>query len=225
MTGMFGSLTRQAGEAIEGSPAAQDALGGAGLTGAEVLVRLDLLLLCLMATAFVVQWVGTLREEETQERLEVTLSGTTARPRWLAAQAGALLIALAMVGGAGALSLALTTAWSMDDAGQVGRLLTAAAAYLPAVLVVGAAALALFGARPRWLGLAWAWVAATGLVALVGPAIGLPDWVLALAPTTHVGQLPSGSVDEAGLTGLVVATVALTALAFVGLRRRDIPQH
>jgi ABC-2 type transport system permease protein len=225
VTGMFGALTRQAADAIAGNLAVQEALGGSAMSGSDVLVQLDLVLLCLMTAAFAIQWVGTMRDEEVQERLEVTLSGTTTRRRWLGAQAGALLVGLVAVAGAGAASLALTTAWSLDDAGQVGRLLGAAAAYLPAVLVLGAAALLLYGVRPQWLGLAWAWLAVTATVALLGDALGLPGWVRAVAPTERVGDLPAGSADWTGLVALTVAAAAQTTLAARTFRRRDIPQR
>jgi ABC-2 type transport system permease protein len=200
-------------------------LGGADATGADVLIRLDLLLLTLVAAAYTLQWVGSMHGEETGERLEVTLSGTTSRARWLAAQVAGLVLGLAVVGLAGTAALSLSAAWSLDDAAQVARLAGSAAAYLPVVVVLAAAAMALFGARPRWLGLGWAWLVLTAVVALLGPALKLPGWVTALAPTDHVGDLPGGAVDGTGLLGLCLVAAALVAVAFVGFRRRDIPQR
>jgi ABC-2 type transport system permease protein len=225
VTGMLGALTRQGAEAIGHNPAVVSALGGSGRSGADVLIGMDLLLLCLMTAGFAVQWVGGLREEETLERLEVVLSGATTRRRWLLAQTLALLTGVAVVAGAGAASLALTTAWSLGDSEQVPRLVSASAAQLPAVLVLGAAALALVGARPRWWSLAWGWLAVTALVALLGEPLGLPGWAQAVAPTHHIGNLPAGSADLAGLLGLCIATGLLVVVALAGFSRRDVPQH
>jgi ABC-2 type transport system permease protein len=225
VSGMFGALTKQAAGAIGGNDALRRGLGGAGATGADVLIRLDLLLLTLVAAAYTLQWVGTLHDEETGERLEVTLSGTTSRPRWLAGQVVGLVLGLAVVGLAGTAALSLSAAWSLDDSAQVARLAGSAAAYLPVVVVLAAAAVALFGARPRWFGLGWAWLVLTAVVALLGPALKLPGWVTALSPTDHVGDLPGGSVDGTGLVGLCLAAALLVAVAFVGFRRRDLPQR
>jgi len=93
------------------------------------------------------------------------------------------------------------------------------------VVVLAAAAVALFGARPRWLGLGWAWLVLTAVVALLGPALRLPDWVAALSPTDHVGDLPGGAVDGTGLVGLCLVAAVLVAVAFTGFCHRDIPQR
>jgi len=222
--GMFGALTKQAADAIGGNDALRRGLGGGDATGADVLIRLDMLLLTPIVAACTLQWVGSMRGEETSERLEVTLSGTTSRPGWLAAQVAGLVIGLAVVWGAGTTALCLSSAWSLDDSAQVARLAGSAAAYLPVVVVLAAAALALFGAAPRWGGLAWGWLVLTAVVALLGSALDLPGWVTALAPTDHVGELPGGSVDRAGLVGLCLLAAALVVVAAVGFRRRDVPR-
>jgi ABC-2 type transport system permease protein len=225
VSGMFGSLTKQAADAIGGNDALRRGLGAAGASGADILIRLDLLLLALIAAAYTLQSVGTMRAAEADQRLEVVLSGTTGRSRWLAAQGLGLLIGLVVVGLAGTAALCLSTAWSLGDAGQVTRLAGSAAAYVPAVLVLAAAGAALFGAAPRRVGLGWGWLVLTAVVALLGPALELPGWITALAPTDHVGNLPGGSVDGAGLLGLCLVAAVLVVAALVGFRRRDIPQR
>ena len=199
MTGVFGSLTRQGGAALDTNPSARAALGGTELSGTDALVHLNLVLLGLMVASFAIQWVGAIREEEVQGRLEVVLCGTTTRTRWLGAQVAALVIGLLVVASTGSASLALSVAWSLGDSSQASRLVAAAAAQLPAAVVLGAAALALFGIRPGWQGLAWGWLVATGTVALLGGALNLPDWVRATSPTEHLGALPAGHLDGSGV--------------------------
>jgi ABC-2 type transport system permease protein len=224
VAGMFGALSRQAAEALQGSPEARAALGGTGLSGADVLVRLNLVLLSLLVAAFAVQWVGGIREEETSGRLEVVLAGRVSRSRWLEAQVAALLVGALAVGVAGGLALALSTAWSLDDAAQLPRLLRGAAAQLPVALVLAGAALAVFGLRPRWQGLVWLLFAGTAAVALLGEPLGLPDWVRRLSPTEHLGSLPVGRLDAAGVVGVCAVALLLAALGWAGFRRRDVPQ-
>lgn len=122
------------------------------------------------------------------------------------------------------LVLGLTTAWSVGDAGTLGPILGAGLAYLPAELVLAGLALALFGLRPRALPLAWAAYAVTTFTAFLGPGLKLPGWALDLAPTTHVGNPPLGSLEGGGLFVLSAAAFALVVLAVVGFKRRGIPQ-
>lgn len=222
VAGMFGSLTRQAAEAFGDNPAVRAGLGGAGGSGADILVRLDLVLLALLVAAAAIHGVGVLRAEEASARLDVALSATTTRASWLLARGAALLGGLAVVAVAGVATLSLSTAWSLGSWTAAGRVAAASAAYLPAALVLGGAAFALFGAAPRLFPFAWAWFAGSAFVALLGPALRLPGWVRWLAPTEHVGHLPGGAADVTGVLVLVVVALALVAICVLGFARRDI---
>lgn len=219
---MFGSLTHQASDAISQNAALARGLGGEGVSGADILLRLDLVLVALLVAAAGIQRVGAMRSEEVEGRLEVALSGPDGRGRWLAARGAALLIELTVVGLCGTIALCLSTAWSLDEWSQVPRVAGAAAAHLVAVLALVAAAFALFAVVPRLFALAWVWFTATAFVALLGPAVRLPDRVAWFAPTDHVGDLPGGATDTAGLVGLGVLVAVLVVAAAVGFRRRDI---
>ena len=47
-----------------------------------------------------------------------------------------------------------------------------------------------------------------------------PQWMLDLAPTTHVGTPPQGAVDTAGLVALMLVAIALLAGGFAAQVRR-----
>jgi ABC-2 type transport system permease protein len=51
-----------------------------------------------------------------------------------------------------------------------------------------------------------------------------PRWALDLAPTTHVGNPPLGTVDAGRLAALAIVAVALVLLGFLALDRRDVPR-
>jgi ABC-2 type transport system permease protein len=102
--------------------------------------------------------------------------------------------------------------------------LAAGLAYLPAELVLAGLAVALFGLAPKAFPLAWATFAGTTFVALLGAGLRLPGWVLDLAPTTHVGHPPDGTVAGTSLLELTLLGLTLLAAAFIGFRRRGIPQ-
>ncbi|MEP7035844.1 MAG: ABC transporter permease, partial [Actinomycetota bacterium] len=97
-------------------------------------------------------------------------------------------------------------------------------AYLPAELVLGGLALALYGLRPRLSGVAWAAYAAMTFIAFLGPGLNFDQWVLNLSPTTHVGNPPAGATQGDALTVMAVVAVALLAVGFAAFRRRGVPQ-
>ena len=102
--------------------------------------------------------------------------------------------------------------------------MTAGLDYLPAELVLAGLALALFGLWPRGFGLAWAGYAAATFLAFLGPALKLRQWVLDLAPMTHVGNPPLGTVDTGPLAALAIVAIALVLVGFMAFRHRDVPR-
>jgi ABC-2 type transport system permease protein len=125
---------------------------------------------------------------------------------------------------ASSIVLAAGMAWSMGPSTNLGRVLGAGAAYLPAELLVAGLALALFGLWPRAFPAAWAALAAVAFIAFLGPGLKLPKWVLDLSPTTHVGNPPLGTVEAPPLVILGTIAAVLGVVAAVGLRRRGVPQ-
>ena len=124
--------------------------------------------------------------------------------------------------GANGLGAGLADAINSDDAGQVPRLLAAGLAPAPAVWVVIAAAVALFGLVPRGVVAAWGVLGACVMLTVLGPLLHLPSWVLDLSPFEHVPQLPGGDFSAAPLIWLCAVAAALTALGLLAFRRRDL---
>ncbi|MEV4008477.1 hypothetical protein AB0K37_40390, partial [Actinomadura sp. NPDC049753] len=109
-----------------------------------------------------------------------------------------------------------------DPGREVPRVLGAALAQLPAVWLVGAIALALFGLAPRFTGGAWAAVGVFAVVTLFGAGLDLDQWALDVSPFTHVPKLPGHDVTAAPLLWLLAVAAALSALGLIGFRRRDL---
>ncbi len=224
LAGTMGALAQQFVDAVVGNPALADAMGITGEHPEDSFVSLTLLYLAILASGYLVQAVTTLRREETDGRLEPRLAGAVSRNRFLAAHAVVIVTGLLIIVAAGSLLLALATAWSVGDSGGILSVLWAAAAYLPAELLLGGIALATFGIHPRVLALAWGAFATTTFIAFLGPGLRLAGWVLDLAPTTHVGNPPLGSVSVSALIVLTSAAAVLGVAAFTGFRNRSIPQ-
>lgn len=94
---------------------------------------------------------------------------------------------------------------------------------LPAVWILPALTVLLFGLLPRLVALAWAALAACLLFGMVGSAMGLSQWVLDISPFTHLPRLPGGNVTALPLILLSAIAIALTVTGVAGFRRRDVP--
>jgi ABC-2 type transport system permease protein len=197
-------------------------LGGAG-------VLIDLYLsgvmsvLALIATGYAVQATLRLRVEEEAMRAEPVLATSVGRLEWVGSHlvfafAGPTLAVLAA-----GLTTGLTYgAVAGDVAEQVPRLLGAAAAQLPAMWMLVAVTVVLFGVLPRFTELSWVAYGAIVLITFLGAVLGFDQWVLDLSPFTHVPTLPGGELLLAPLAWLLVVGALLVVPALGGFRRRDI---
>jgi ABC-2 type transport system permease protein len=224
LAGMMGALAQPFIDAVLGNPTMAEALGVSGTQPVDGMVALTQLYIAVIATGYAVQAVGSMRGEETAGRLETRLSGTLSRMGWLAAHVLVIVTGLVLIVVASSLVMAAGMAWSMGSGVNPGSVVGAGAAYLPAELLVGGLALALFGLRPRALPAGWAAFGFVAFIAFLGPGLNLPGWLLDLSPTTHVGNPPLGTVEALPLVVLSAITVGLGGAAAVGFRRRGVPQ-
>jgi ABC-2 type transport system permease protein len=202
---------REAFERLGGSTAVVDAFLAAvfGLLG-------------IIAAAQAVQVALRLHAQEDAGLAEPLLVTSVSRPRWTA---GHLLfvvfgpaLSLATAGLAGALAFGVADHHLAHDLGLVMR---AAMVQLPAVWIVGAVAVLLFGAAPRWAAAGWAVVGACFLLGQVGAILDLDQWVLDLSPFTHVPALPGHPFWLPVLVMTAVAA-AIAGLGVGALTRRDL---
>jgi ABC-2 type transport system permease protein len=223
-TAMFGALAKETISAIRDNPSLADALGAHGHPE-DGFLAMTLLYIAILASVFVAQVIATLNREDRAGHVEAVLAGPIDRTRWLAANMAVVVAGLITVVAASTVVFGLVAAASLGDPGRIGELLTAGFAYLPAELLVGAIALAAFGAAPRLYGLVWLVVAGSSAIAFLGPGLALNRWILDLAPTTHVGFPPDGNVDATGIVVMLVLAAVFTIVGFVGFRRRGVPQR
>jgi ABC-2 type transport system permease protein len=177
----------------------------------------------VIAAVYAVQATLRLRAEETGLRAEQVLATRVTRTRWVMSHVviaiGGTALLLAIGGGATGLAHGLRTG---DVAGQVPPVVGGALAQLPAALVLAGVALTLFGALPRLVTMSWALIAMTLLITWLGPVLQVDQWVLNLAPFTHVPQLPAAELTWTPLLWLSALAVASMALGLAGFRRRDV---
>jgi ABC-2 type transport system permease protein len=109
-----------------------------------------------------------------------------------------------------------------DLADGLGRLLPAAAAYVPAVLLAGALGLAALAWAARWAAAGWGLLFLFLTLGELGELLHLPDWAIGLSPFHHVPALPGGTVRAAPLVVLSVLATAVALVAWLRYRSRDI---
>ncbi len=162
------------------------------------------------------------RTEEHAGRAELVLAGPMSRTRWVASHLAVALggtIAIILAGGLGT---GLAYAAVSGDSSQILRLVAASLASLPATLVLGAIAVALYGLVPRASLGAWLVLAMCVLITYFGEVLGLPQWALDLSPFTHVPQVPAVAIDWQPLLTMTALAAALTGAGLWGIARRDI---
>jgi ABC-2 type transport system permease protein len=163
------------------------------------------------------------RGEESSGRAEPVLATATSRVAWLGghlsvALAGSALVLLTIGFGEG-LAYALT----VDDPGQIPRLMAVSLVYVPAVWLVVAVAVLGFGWLPRAAAVvAWVAVGYCAVVGLFADSFDLPGWFQSASPFSHTPQAPLEGVSAAPLVVIGAVVVAFFAAGFAGLRRRDV---
>ena len=183
-----------------------------------------MLLAGLAAAAYATSAVLRLRTEETGNLAEPVLATATGRIRWglshISVAVGGACLLLATAGLSTGLGYGILTG---SVSTQVPRLLGPAAARLPATMALAAVAVLLFGLLP-WesTGLAWSAVALVGVIAVFGPPLQWPAWMMNISPFTQTPKLPGGTVVAEPLLWLCGIALALSLTGLAGLRRRDL---
>jgi ABC-2 type transport system permease protein len=180
-------------------------------------------MLAMAASAFAVSLTLRLHQEESGQRAEPTLAGAVSRTRWLAMHLAAALIgsALAMLvaGAAGGLIYGIADG---DVAAKLGVVVGTALAQLPAVWLLSAVTVALFGLAARFTPLAWGVLVGFVALYLIGSLAGFSQWLLDLEPFAHTPRVGNGDFTAVPLLWLLAIDVLLIAVGAWAFRRRDL---
>ena len=101
-------------------------------------------------------------------------------------------------------------------------MIATAAVQLPAVWLLAAVTVALFGLTPRFTPAAWAVLVAFIALYMLGSLAGFPQWLLNLEPFSHIPRVDAGSFTAVPLLWLLAADIVLILLGASALRRRDL---
>jgi ABC-2 type transport system permease protein len=176
-----------------------------------------ILVITLAAGGFVSGWAS----DEGERRLELILGTPVSRGRWAVRSALAVHAAIGVMTAVMALGVA---AGAVTQSGGAAK------------PVLGLWVLGLYGMALAGIGLAVGGLIRPSLAApvtiilglgfylldLIGSILNLPDAVLDIALTRHLGRPILGVYDGAGMVTCVALAIGGVALSTVGMRRRDI---
>jgi ABC-2 type transport system permease protein len=165
--------------------------------------------------------IQRLRSEESALRAEVMLALPVSRLRFavshlLIAIAGAAAILTAM-----GLAIGVGGILATGDPGQFSWMFGAAVVKIPAAWVMAGIAVLMFGLVPRAMaGFSYALFGVFILLEFFWEQQVVSDAVYMLSPFAHV--YPTNEITAGTITGLTLASVALTLLGLLAFRKRDI---
>jgi ABC-2 type transport system permease protein len=221
---LMGSVVHGIGDELGGSNAARDIVVRMGGTSAlkEAFIAVAFTMMGMAAAAFAVSLTLRVHQEEAGQRAETTLAGAVSRTRWLTSHLLAALagssVAMLVSGFAGGL---VYGAAAGDLGGKVAVVVASAAVQLPAVWLLSAVTIALFGLAPRFTPVAWGVLVGFIALYLIGSLAGFSQWLLDLEPFAHIPRVGS-DFTATPLLWLLAIDAGLVTLGVMGFRRRDL---
>jgi ABC-2 type transport system permease protein len=220
-----GGVASTSSDLLTGNPQLEELMAKIGGAGAIT----DMLLSTMGAIAglviggYAISAALRMSSEESADRVAPILATAVSRPRWMAGHlgfvvAGPVLLLAASGLVAGVINGLLVGAMASGLGSALGAMLV----QVPATLVLGGFAVAIFGWFPRLTSLAWAALVVALLLGQLGQLLQLPQWVLDISPYTHIPTVPTADIRWTPMIVLTAVAVALIAAGVAGFRRRDV---
>ena len=222
---LIGSVVDDIGGALGDTGKIRDIVNRLG--GSEALedsfITIVFSFLAVTAAAMAISSTLRLYQEESTLRGETVLAGAVGRIRWAASH-----IVVAVAGttvamlGAGVVAGLTYGIAGGDVGGKLPAVIAVAALQLPAIWMLSAITIALFGLVPRFTPVAWGVLVAFVALYLLGSIAGLPHWLVNLQPFTHAQRTPGQPFDAAPVIWLLLIDTALLVVGLLAFRRRDL---
>jgi ABC-2 type transport system permease protein len=222
---LYGSMTGEIGEMYATNPIVEDYFAVLGLDLEDItnsVIAMFSMFLALAASIFTVSVVTRLRSEETSLRAENVLATAVSRIRWAGESLLLSIIMSTLIIAIASLISGIVRALDTGDVADIWIVAGAMLIYAPALWVAAAVATAVFGLFPRAMALAWI-IPAYGFFALmIGPLLGLPNWLYNLSPFEYIPRVPSAEFEILPLVVLTLIALILIVAGLIGIRRRDL---
>lgn len=225
----YGSIFNTIGDLAKSNPMIKQLLGTSALAAANrVIVKnfIAILAIVIVVVALIpaVQTMLKLVSDENKGYLHQLYATATSRWHVWASYTGFALAEALLVYLAGLVGMYVTGLTVMTDPIKWGTYWQVWLAYVPAMLVMVAAASLLAGWLPKWRYLAWFWVLYGFFSLYLGSLIKLPTWAKKVTPLGFVNKVPLKAIDWSTSWWLLGITVLILVIASIGYRRRDLAQ-
>ena len=225
---LYGPADRQCGgqhrRHVGGSSTISDIVSRLGGSQAleDAFITISFSFLAVAAAAMAISSTLRLHQEESILR---------AKPFWLVLSAGSVgPQVISSLPSPGRRWRFWPRVWSRDSptgspavtSAGVPAVVAVAALQLPAIWMLCAITVALFGLVPRFTPVAWGVLVAFIALYLLGSLAGLPHWLINLQPFTHAQQTPGQPFDATPVLWLLLIDVVLLAVGLLAFRRRDL---
>ena len=222
---LIGSVVHDIGGEIGHSATIRDIISRIG--GTEVLenafITISFTFLGVAASALAISATLRLHSEESSQHGETVLAGAVGRIRWAASHIVFAITGPTVAMLAAGLVAGLTYGLAADDIGdKLPGVLAAAAVQLPAIWLLSAVTVAMFGIVPRFTPAAWGVLVAVIALYFLGSVAGMPQWMLDLTPYAHVPHAPGGEFRAAPVVWLLMIDVVVMVSGLLAFRRRDL---
>lgn len=230
-TGVMGAITGGfaplVAETVAGNASLSDLIGrlipGSHPDVVDVFATALLGMAGVLAAAAGVQAVLRLRAEESEGRAEALLSTPSSRFRWLGGTLAVAVISVLAVSATAGVAAALTLGPSGAGSQPPGLIVLAALAHAPAAVLFVATTALVFAVLPGLTALlGWGLLAVGLIIGQFGELIQLAPWVQDLSPFRHSSAMPVEEFNADGAWAMTAIAIALSALAALLLRRRDL---
>ena len=220
-----GGVASTSSDLLTGNPQLEELMAKIGGAGAitDMLLSTMGVLAGLIVGGYAISTALRMSTEETADRVGPVLATAVSRPRWMSAHlvfviVGPVLL-LAVAGMVGGLINSLQVGdLSSGFGGAMGAMLV----QVPATLVLGGLAAALFGWLPRFTSVAWVALLIALLLGQLGQLLQLPPWLMDLSPYTHIPTVPTADMRWTPVIVLTLIAAGLIAVGIAGFRRRDV---
>lgn len=221
---LIGSVVHGIGDELGDSGVARDVIARMGGTSAleEAFIAVAFAMMGMVAAAFAVSLTLRLHQEESTQRAETVLAGAVSRTRWLASHLVTALAGSAMAMLASGLTAGVVYGVAAGDvAAKLPMVVASAAVQLPAVWLLSAVTVCLFGVAPRLTPAAWGVLVGFVALYLIGSLAGFSQWLLDAEPFAHIPRIGS-DFTVVPLLWLLTIDVGLMILGATAFRRRDL---
>ncbi len=225
--GLIGGIAKAAADLLadnEQLKQIMERMGGASAMS-DIFLAGTMGLAATIVSGYAVSAALRMRTEEASLRSEPVLATGVGRSRWAASHLVFVLLGPAVAMAALGLVAGIVHGVNMGDVGrEIPRVLAGALVFLPAVWLLAAVTVAMFGILPRLASsVGWAALGFCFLLGQVGALLQLSQSVLDISPFTHIPRVPGADVEPTPLLILTGLAAALIAAGFAALHRRDIP--